>query len=105
MEGKAATDVAAMNTVTGLQTALNHIESDKVTIRKAGQDALREIFNNRENLQVFQDTAKLNGGAGWIALFQSLFHTVVLEKKAVLRKPAAVGKSSLSYTMSSPTRC
>lgn len=84
-----------MNTVAGLQTALSNIESEKITERKAGQDALREIFANRENLLVFQETATLDGGAGWVALFQSLFQGVVLEKKTVLRKPAAVGMSHL----------
>lgn len=84
-----------MNTVAGLQTALINIESDKITERNAGQEAIREIFANRENLLVFQETAVDDGGTGWLALFQSLFHCVVLEKKAVLRKSTAVGTSCL----------
>lgn len=86
-----------MNTVAGLQTALSNIESDKITERRAGQDALREIFANRENLLVFQETAALDGGSRWVALFQSLFQSVVLEKKAVIRKPSAVGTFNLHF--------
>lgn len=81
-----------MNTVAGLQTALNNLESDKVTVRKQGQETLRGIFDNRDNLNILKHALAAKGGEPWIALFQSMFHTVVLEKKAVLRKPSAVGK-------------
>ena len=80
--------------VTGLQSALRLCGSDKVKERSQGQENVREIFGNRENLLIFQETASRDGGAGWIAFFQCLFQVVVVEKKAALKKGAsATGKS------------
>lgn len=75
-----------MNTVSGLQTALKLYASEKVKERSQGHEHIREIFGNRENLAIFQETASREGGAGWIALFQCLFQVVVVEKRAVMKK-------------------
>lgn len=72
----------------GLQAALRLCESDKVKDRSEGVNAIRTFFSNKENLAVFQETAKRDGGGGWIAFFQCLFQVVVLEKKALLKKSA-----------------
>lgn len=74
-----------MQRVSGLQHALTQYDSSKVKERAQGAAALREIFSNRENLEVFQETAARDGGAGWIAFFQCLFQVAVNEKKAYLK--------------------
>ncbi len=85
-----------MNTVSGLQTALKLCGSDKIKDRSQGQEHVREIFSNRENLIVFQETASKDGGAGWVAFFQCLFQVVVVEKKAAVKKGASVQGESES---------
>ncbi|WVQ63855.1 uncharacterized protein L199_002011 [Kwoniella botswanensis] len=77
-----------MNTVQGLQTALRLTTSDKIKDRTQGIELVREIFSNRENLNAFGETARKEGGAAWIAFYQCLFQTVVMEKKLVV-KPGA----------------
>ena len=72
--------------VGGLQSALKLYASDKVKDRADGHTRLRGIFSDRDNLQIFQQTARRDGGAGWIALFQCLFQAVIFEKKAYLKK-------------------
>lgn len=78
-----------MSTVSGLQTALKLCSSDKVKHRAVGLESVREIFSNRENLLIFQETASRDGGAGWIAFFQCLFQVVVVERKAAVKKGAS----------------
>lgn len=77
-----------MSTVAGLQSALSGYDSDKVKERDQGREAIREIFGNRENLEIFQESASRDGGSGWTALFQCLFQVVSREKKAVVKKGA-----------------
>ncbi len=89
-----------MNTVSGLQSALKLCASDKVKDRSQGQEHVREIFSNRENLAAFQETASRDGGAGWVAFFQCLFQVVVVEKKAAVKK----GDSAQGGSKSSPTQ-
>ena len=85
-----------MNSVTGLQTALKLCASDKIKDRTQGQEQVREIFGNRENLAVFQETASREAGAGWIYFFQCLFQMVVVEKKAAVKKgPSVQGEPSV----------
>lgn len=74
-----------MQRVSGLQSALNLYDSAKVKERAQGAAALREIFSNRANLDIFQESAARDGGAGWIAFFQCLFQVAVTEKKAYLK--------------------
>ena len=81
--------------VSGLQSALRLYESDKVRERSEGQARIREIFSNRDNLHLFQETASRDGGAGWVAFFQCLFQVVVLEKRACFRKSA--GPQGMSF--------
>lgn len=74
-----------MQRVSGLQSALTKYDSSKVKDRAQGALELRQIFSNRDNLDVFQETAAPDGGAGWIAFFQCLFSVVLAEKKAYLK--------------------
>ena len=78
--------MSGVPTVLGLQSALKLYASDKVKERTEGSSRIRAIFSDRENLHTFQETARRDGGAGWVALFQCLFQVVVLEKKAWLKK-------------------
>ncbi|WWD21232.1 hypothetical protein CI109_105716 [Kwoniella shandongensis] len=78
-----------MNSVSGLQSALRLYSSDKIKDRSQGLEQIREIFSNRENLAIFQETASKEGGAGWIAFYQCLFQVVVMEKKAVVKRGAS----------------
>ncbi|KAK6906072.1 hypothetical protein I203_100054 [Kwoniella mangroviensis CBS 8507] len=78
-----------MNTVQGLQTALRLSTSEKIKDRTQGIELVREIFSNRENLNAFGETARKEGGAAWIAFYQCLFQTVVMEKKLVVKPGAA----------------
>ncbi|WVW79405.1 hypothetical protein I302_101374 [Kwoniella bestiolae CBS 10118] len=78
-----------MNTVQGLQTALRLSTSNKLKDRTQGIELVREIFSNRENLNAFGETARKEGGAAWIAFYQCLFQTVVMEKKLVVKPGAA----------------
>jgi ataxia telangiectasia mutated family protein len=75
-----------MSSVAGLQSALKNYSSDKIKDRAQGQEAIREIFSDRDNLNIFQNTARQEGGAGWIAFFQCIFQVVVADKKAVMKK-------------------
>ena len=86
--------------VSGLQGALKLYASDKVKDRADGHTRIRGIFSDRENLRVFQETARRDGGAGWIALFQCLFQAVILEKKAFLKKSGGAQGQSISMRWS-----
>jgi hypothetical protein len=79
-----------------LQSALRLCESDKVKDRSEGISAIRTFFSNKENLAVFQETARRDGGGGWVAFFQCLFQLVSLEKRATLRKTANAQSEYLS---------
>ncbi|KAL1411153.1 Serine/threonine-protein kinase tel1 [Vanrija albida] len=75
-----------MNSVPGLSAALKNCDSDKSTERTRGLTALREIFSNRENVDLFNRAAGRQGGDGWVDFFQCLFHVVSLEKKAAIKE-------------------
>lgn len=94
-----------MSAVPGLSGALKLYESEKVKDRTQGGTLLREIISNRANLDVLQTTANRDGGKGWIALFQCLFASVLIEKKTVIKKTATntesglpAGESPLTHT-------
>ena len=78
-----------MSSVADLQAALRLCGSDRVKDRAQGQENVRQIFSNRENLVHFQETASRDSGAGWVAFYQCLFQMVVVEKKAAVRKGAS----------------
>lgn len=82
--------------VQGLQSALRLYESEKVRDRAEGQNRIRDIFSNRENLLAFQETASRDGGAGWVAFFQCLFQVVVLEKRVWLKKASGGPQGAFS---------
>ncbi|KLT40283.1 hypothetical protein CC85DRAFT_157894 [Cutaneotrichosporon oleaginosum] len=84
-----------MSAVPGLTGALKLYESDKIKDRAQGGALLREIIGNRANLEVLQATANRDGGKGWVALFQCLFASVLLEKKTVIKKTASHTESGL----------
>lgn len=75
--------------VAGLRVALKEYESDKVRERTSGAERLREIFGNKENLWLFHESGGQQGGAGWVALFQSLFAGVSVEKRGMKRGNAS----------------
>jgi ataxia telangiectasia mutated family protein len=79
-----------MTSLPNLQPALRLYASDKVKDRSQGSEIIREIFSNKENLQIFQETASRESGTGWLAFFQCLFQVVVTEKKGVLKANATV---------------
>ncbi|BEI92084.1 uncharacterized protein CcaverHIS019_0409040 [Cutaneotrichosporon cavernicola] len=84
-----------MSAVPGLSGALKLYESDKVKDRMQGGTVLREIIGNRANLETLQAIANRDGGKGWIAFFQCLFASVLIEKKAVIKKIGANTESGL----------
>ncbi|GMK57115.1 hypothetical protein CspeluHIS016_0309550 [Cutaneotrichosporon spelunceum] len=84
-----------MSAVPGLSGALKLYESDKVKDRTHAGTLLREIIGNRGNLEALQATANRDGGKGWVALFQCLFASVLIEKKTVIKKIAANTESGL----------
>lgn len=92
-----------MSAVPGLSGALKLYESDKVKDRMQGGTLLREIISNRDNLEALQATASRDGGKGWIALFQCLFASVLIEKKTVIKKVAANTDSGLPAGTSRPS--
>lgn len=73
----------------GLNKALRMYESDKVKERAEGAAQLRAILGDEGNWKRFSESASREGGAGWTALFQGLFQTVVAEKKAVVKANAS----------------
>jgi ataxia telangiectasia mutated family protein len=77
------------NSIPGLSAAIRAYTSDKFKERSQGLEQIRDIFDNRDNVSRFQETASREGGAGWVAFFQCLFQVVVMEKKAVLKKAAS----------------
>ncbi|ORX39340.1 hypothetical protein BD324DRAFT_619326 [Kockovaella imperatae] len=86
--------------VSGLQGALKLYGSDKVKERADGHTRIRGIFSDRENLRVFQESARRDGGAGWVALFQCLFQTVIMEKRVFLRSATAQAEKRLADAIS-----
>jgi len=86
-----------MGTVPGLDRALKLYDSDKIGERTQGSKSLHEIFSNRENLELFQERARVNNGAGWVSLFQVLFTVVLTEKKLVPKKTGGPAGMSLTY--------
>jgi hypothetical protein len=77
-----------MASLPNLQPALKLYNSDKIRDRAQGSEQIREIFSDKFNIVLFQETAARQGGEGWIAFFQCLFFVVVTEKKGVLRSNA-----------------
>ena len=80
--------------VTGLRQALREYESEKVRERAGGAERIREIFSNRENLHLFKQTGGQQRGEGWVALFQTLFQVVSLEKRGMKRGNASAQSES-----------
>ncbi|WVR09037.1 hypothetical protein IAU60_006097 [Kwoniella sp. DSM 27419] len=78
-----------MSAVNGLATALRLYQSDKIKERAQGLEQLKEIFSNRENLALCQETYAREGGSGWVAFFQCLFQVVIMEKKMVVKAGAS----------------
>lgn len=80
-----------MNTqgVPGLSGAVKLYTSDKLKERAQGLEQIKDIFDSRDNVARFHETASREGGAGWVAFFQCLFQVVANEKKAALRKTAS----------------
>jgi hypothetical protein len=85
------------SSIPGLSTAIRSYTSEKLKERSQGLEQIRDIFDSRDNVSRFQETASKEGGAGWVAFFQCLFQVVVMEKKAVMKKAAsAQGTSCIS---------
>jgi ataxia telangiectasia mutated family protein len=83
------------SSIPGLSTAIRSYTSEKLKERSQGLEQIRDIFDSRDNVSRFQETASKEGGAGWVAFFQCLFQVVVMEKKAVLKKAASAQGTSL----------
>jgi ataxia telangiectasia mutated family protein len=77
------------NSIPGLSAAIRLYTSDKLKERAQGLEQIRDIFDSRDNVARFHETAAKEAGAGWVAFFQCLFQVVVMEKKAVLKKAAS----------------
>lgn len=87
------------SSVPGLSAAIRLYVSDKLKERSQGLEQIRDIFDSRDNVARFHETASREGGAGWVAFYQCLFGVVVNEKKAVMKKSAsAQGTSFIKYT-------
>jgi len=82
------------NSIPGLSAAIRAYTSDKLKERSQGLEQIKDIFDSRDNVNRFQETASREGGAGWVAFFQCLFQVVVMEKKAVLKKAASAQGTS-----------
>ncbi|WWC63986.1 uncharacterized protein I303_106592 [Kwoniella dejecticola CBS 10117] len=79
-----------MNTVRGLENALQQTQSKVIKDRVEGVRKVRELFSNRQNLNAFSDVASREGGSAWISFYECLFNTVAKERAYVV-KPAAKG--------------
>ena len=89
--------------VPGLARALKRYDSDKVRERADGATELREIFSNRENIDIFHTEAESNGGSPWVLFFQVLFQVVVLEKQAATK--TSTGASTVSSGLWTTVDC
>ena len=86
------------NSVPGLSAAIRLYVSDKLKERSQGLEQIKDIFDSRDNVTLFHETAAREGGAGWVAFYQCLFGVVVNEKKLALKKAgSAQGAFKLSF--------
>lgn len=82
--------------VPGLSGAVKLYTSDKLKERSQGLEQIKDIFDSRDNVTQFAESATREGGAGWITFFHCLFQVVSTEKKAVLKKAASAQGESRS---------
>lgn len=78
---------------TNLEQILKQLRSDKSKDRQQALTLLREVFGKKGVIESFDPKGNKGNGNIWLIVFQSLFESVLNERKSASRKGASVSAS------------